>query len=131
MPGRPLQPPGWPRPRGYSHGMVARGEVIAVAGQIGWDERGVLVGAGFAEQLGQALANVAAVVREAGASPEDIVSLTIYVTDRREYVASLQAVGEAYRKVMGRHYPATALVEVAGLLEPGAKVEIQALAVKP
>ncbi len=131
MPGRTLQPPGWPRPRGYANGMAARGEVIAVAGQVGWDERGVLVGPEFAPQFERALANVTAVVREAGAAPEDIVSLTIYVTDRTEYIASLAAVGEAYRRVVGRHYPAMALVEVAGLLEPGAKVEIQALAVKP
>jgi enamine deaminase RidA (YjgF/YER057c/UK114 family) len=111
--------------------MAARGEVIAVAGQIGWDERGVVVGPDFAQQLERALANVVAIVREAGAAPEDIVSLTIYVIDKKEYVASLGAVGEAYRRVMGRHYPAMALVEVSGLLEPSAKVEIQALAVKP
>jgi enamine deaminase RidA (YjgF/YER057c/UK114 family) len=131
MPGRTLQPPGWPRPRGYSNGMAARGEIVAVAGQVGWDERGALVGPGFVDQLERALANVVAVAAAGGAAPADIVSLTIYVTDRREYMASLAAAGEAYRKIMGRHYPAMALVEVAGLLEPGAKVEIQALAVVP
>ena len=131
MGGRAVQPPGWPRPHGYSNGMAARGEIIAVAGQIGWDERGVLAGPGFAEQFERALANVAAVVRAAGAEMSDLVSLTIYVIDRVEYAGALKQIGAAYRKIMGEHYPAMALIQVAGLLEPGAKVEIQGLAVRP
>jgi enamine deaminase RidA (YjgF/YER057c/UK114 family) len=126
-----VNPPGWRQPRGYSNGMRARGEVLAVAGQIAWNGSGELVGPGFAQQFEQALANVVEVVRSAGGRPEDLVSLTIYVTDRAEYVAALAAVGEAYRRVMGRHYPAMALVMVAGLLDAAARVEIQGLAVLP
>jgi enamine deaminase RidA (YjgF/YER057c/UK114 family) len=128
---RPVEPPGWIKPRGYSHGMGARGEVVAIAGQIAWNLRGELVGESFVEQFEQALANVVEVVRAAGGLPEHLVSLTIYVTDRAEYLAALAEVGQAYRRVMGRHYPAMALVMVAGLLDPAAKVEIQGLAVLP
>jgi enamine deaminase RidA (YjgF/YER057c/UK114 family) len=109
--------------------MRARGEFLAVAGQIAWDAQARLVPGGFAAQFEQALANVVAVVRAAGGAPEDLVSLTVYVTDRAEYVGEIKAVGEAYRRVMGKHFPAMALVQVAGLLEVGAKVEIQGLAV--
>jgi enamine deaminase RidA (YjgF/YER057c/UK114 family) len=126
-----VQPEGWPRPRGYSNGVRARGETLAVAGQIGWDATQRLVDGGFAAQFEQALANVVAVVRAAGGAPEHLVSLTVYVTDRAAYVAAAPALGEVYRRVMGRHYPAMALVVVAGLLEPGALVEIQGLAVLP
>jgi len=128
---QPVQPPGWPKPRGYSNGMRARGEVVAIAGQIGWNERGELVSDVFAEQFERAMANVVAVVKAAGGKAEDLASLTIYVTDRTEYLGALSEVGEAYRRVVGRHYPAMALVMVAGLLDPGAKVEIQGLAVLP
>ena len=125
-----IEVPGWPRPRGYANGMRATGELLAVAGQIGWDERGVLR-EGFVPQLEQALTNVVTVVRAAGGTPKDLISLTIYVTDRVEYSTALAEVGAAYRRVMGAHYPAMALVMVAGLLEPAAKVEIQGLAVLP
>jgi len=108
--------------------MAGRGELLAVAGQIGWDEREVIVSGDFAPQFQQALKNVVAVVEAAGGRPSDIISLTLYVTDKREYISAIQEVGAAYRASIGRHYPAMALVEVAGLLEPGAKVEIQALA---
>jgi enamine deaminase RidA (YjgF/YER057c/UK114 family) len=128
---RAILPEGWPRPRGYSNGMAARGELLAIAGQIGWDERERLVSDEFAPQFRQALGNVLAVVAAAGGRPEDVISLTVYVTDRREYIADLGAVGAAYRALMGRHFPAMALVEVAALLEPRAKVEIQGLAVLP
>lgn len=131
MAGIPVQPEGWLRPRGYSNGMMASGRLLAVAGQIAWDSHGRIVGDAFAWQFEQALANVATIVRAAGGDPTHIISLTVYVTDKMEYVAALGAVGESYRKVMGKHYPAMALVEVAGLLEPQAKVEIQALAVLP
>ena len=128
---RAIRPEGWPRPKGYSNGMAARGEVLAIAGMIGWDERERLVSSEFGPQFRQALANVLAVVAAAGGRPEDLVSLTVYVTDKQEYLADLGAVGAAYRALMGRHYPAMALVQVADLLEPGAKVEIQGLAVLP
>ncbi|HXO20632.1 MAG TPA: RidA family protein [Thermoanaerobaculia bacterium] len=120
-------------PRGYSHGMLAPagGRLLFVAGQIAWDRDGRLVAGDFAGQFGRALENVVAVVRAAGGGPEHLARLTLYVTDRRDYQASLPAVGEAYRRVMGSHYPAMALLEVQGLLEPGAKVEIEATAVLP
>jgi enamine deaminase RidA (YjgF/YER057c/UK114 family) len=111
--------------------MRARGEILAVAGQIAWDEKQRIVGDGFAAQFEQALRNVVAVVEAAGGSAADLISLTIYVVDRVEYVAALREVGEAYRRVAGKHYPAMALVQVAALLEPNAKVEIQGLAVLP
>ena len=128
MPGVPIAPPGWAKPRGYSNGMRARGELVAVAGQIGWDEAGHLVGDTFAAQFERALENVVTVVMAAGGQATDLIALTIYVTDCKEYEANLREVGEAYRRVVGKHFPAMALVEVAGLLEPGAKVEIQGLA---
>ena len=130
---RAVEPPGFPPARGYSHGLLAPagGRLLFVAGQIGWDAEGKLVGDTFLVQFARALANVAAVVRAAGGVPEHLARLTVYVTDRREYLADLAAVGEAYRAVMGRHYPAMALVEVSGLLEPGAKVEIEGTAVLP
>jgi enamine deaminase RidA (YjgF/YER057c/UK114 family) len=127
-----IEPEGWAKPRGYSNGMRARGELVAIAGQIGWDAQARLVGDGdFVKQFEQALANVVAIVRAAGGAPEDLVSLTIYVTDRAEYLARLADVGAAYRRVVGKHYPTMALLVVAGLLEVGAKVEIQGLAVLP
>ena len=130
-PARSILPPGWPRPRGYSNGMAARGELLAVAGMIGWDTQERLVSAEFVPQFRQALENVLAVVRAAGGGPEHVLSLTIYVTDKREYAGALTEVGQAYRAVLGRHFPAMALVEVAALLEDAAKVEIQALAALP
>jgi enamine deaminase RidA (YjgF/YER057c/UK114 family) len=129
--GTPVEPDGWPRPRGYANGMRARGEVIAVAGQIGWDAAQRLVPGGFAAQFEQALANVVAVVRAGGAEPEALVSLTIFITDRAAYLGALGEIGQAYRRIVGKHYPAMACIVVAGLLEPAAMVEIQALAVVP
>jgi enamine deaminase RidA (YjgF/YER057c/UK114 family) len=119
------------RPRGYSHGLLAPagGRVLLVAGQIGWDGDQRLVGPGFVEQFERALANVLAVVRQAGGAAEHVGRLTIFVVDRQEYLQALEPVGEAYRRVLGRHYPAMSLVEVAALLEPGARVEIEATAV--
>lgn len=128
---RAILPEGWQRPRGYSNGMAARGELLAIAGMVGWDAREQFVSDGFAEQFHQALANVVAVVAAAGGRPEHVISLTVYVTDKREYVAERAAVGAAWRALMGRHFPTMALVEVSGLLEPAAKVEIQGLAVLP
>lgn len=128
---RTILPPGWKRPRGYANGMAARGELLAIAGQIGWDEGERLVSDGFAGQFRQALQNVVAVVVAAGGRAEHLISITIYVVDKREYEGAIQDVGAAWREVIGRHYPAMALVEVQGLLEPGARVEIQGLAVLP
>jgi enamine deaminase RidA (YjgF/YER057c/UK114 family) len=124
-----LQPPGWPRPKGYSCGVAASGTTVFVSGQIGWDEHGRFPAADIAGQTGQALRNVVAVLAEAGARPEHVTRLTWYVTDKREYLAAQRAIGEAYRAVMGRHYPAMSVVEVSALLEDAAKVEIEATAV--
>jgi enamine deaminase RidA (YjgF/YER057c/UK114 family) len=129
--GIPVQPPGWPRARGFANGMRARGELLAVAGQVGWDAEQRVVPGGLGPQFEQALANVLAVVRTAGGVPEHVISLTIYVTDKAAYLAEQADLGARYRLLLGSHYPATALVEVAGLLEPEALVEIQALAVLP
>ncbi len=131
--GRPINPEALGAPRGYSNGVLfpSGGRILFVAGQIGWNSGQHLVGDGFVEQFAQALENVMTVVREAGGVPESIGRLTIYVVDREPYVAALGAVGEAYRAVLGRHYPAMSLVEVAALLEPGALVEIEATAVLP
>ncbi len=128
---RALQPPGWPRPRGYANGIEASGRLVFTAGQIGWDETGALAAPGLAGQVRQTLANVVAVLAEAGAGPEHVVRLTWYVTSREEYLGSLQEIGAAYREVMGRHFPAMAVVVVAGLVEAEAKVEIEATAVVP
>lgn len=128
-----VEPDGWAKPKGYANGVLVRGaqELVFVAGQIAWDAQQRLVGAGdFAAQFRQALANVAAVVRAAGAEPRHLVRLTIYVTDKRLYAASLREVGAAYREVLGRHFPAMALVQVADLLEDGALVEIEATAAR-
>jgi enamine deaminase RidA (YjgF/YER057c/UK114 family) len=109
----------------------AGGRLLCVAGQIAWDGEPRLVADDFAGQFAQALSNVVAVVEAAGGGPQHLASLTIYVTDKTEYIAALPAVGAAYRERMGKHFPAMALVEIQGLLEPGAKVEIQALAILP
>jgi enamine deaminase RidA (YjgF/YER057c/UK114 family) len=126
-----LQPPGWPRPRGYSNGIAAEGRLVFVAGQIGWDETGAFAAADLAGQVRQALHNVVAVLAEAGAGPEHVARMTWYVTDRDAYVADAAALGAAYRAVMGRHFPAMSVVQVGALVEPQAKVEIEATAVVP
>ena len=126
---RTLQPPGWDQPSGYANGIEARGRMVFVAGQIGWDAQRKLVPGGFVAQAAQALANVVAVLREAGARPEHVVRLTWYVTSRAEYLDSLKAIGAAYRAVMGRHFPVMAVVEVTALMEGSAKVEIETTAV--
>ena len=127
----PLQPPGWPRPRGYSNGVAADGRLVFVAGQIGWDATGSFPAADMAGQVRQALLNVVAVLAEAGAGPEHIARMTWYVTDRDAYVADPAGIGAAYRDVIGRHFPAMSVVEVSRLVEPDAKVEIEVTAVVP
>ncbi len=124
-----VNPESWARPRGYNNGVVAEGRILCVAGQIGWNEHCEFESDDFAMQAAQALRNVIAVLRTAGATPADVVRMTWYVTDKREYLAASQALGTAYKQVMGTHYPAMTLVVVAGLLEDRAKVEIEATAV--
>ncbi len=126
-----LQPPNWVQPRGYANGILAEGRVVFVAGQIGWNGDCVFETDDFAAQVRQALANVVAVLAEAGGTPGDIARMTWYLTDKREYRAALREVGRAYRDVIGAHYPAMTLVQVAALLEDRAKVEIEATAVLP
>ena len=126
-----VQPLGWARPKGYSNGVVAKGRMVFVAGQIGWDPASLKpkLGKTFAAQFDQALSNALAVVREAGGRPEDLARVTIYVSDKKEYLAAVKQVGQAWRKRVGHHYPAMTLVEVSSLLEKGAKVEIECTAV--
>jgi enamine deaminase RidA (YjgF/YER057c/UK114 family) len=128
---RILQPPGWPRPRGYANGVAAEGRLVFVAGQIGWDATQTIVSDDLVDQLRQTLANTLAVLREAGAGPEHVARMTWYVTDKREYLARARELGATYRALMGRHYPAMAVVEVKALLEDRAKVEIETTAVVP
>ena len=125
---RTLHPKGWKPASGYANGIVASGQTIFVGGQIGWNADQVFESDDFVEQTRRALQNVVEVLAEAGAGPEHIVRLTWYVTDRREYGARRKEIGEAYRKVIGRHYPTMTLVEVRGLVEERAKVEIEATA---
>jgi enamine deaminase RidA (YjgF/YER057c/UK114 family) len=126
-----LQPKGWAPPKGYANGIAVTGRTIFVAGQIGWTEKAELVSGDFAAQVERALANIVAVLAEAGAEPRHIVRLNWYVTDKPEYVARQREIGEAYRRVIGRHFPAMTLLVVKDLLEEGAKVEIEATAVLP
>jgi enamine deaminase RidA (YjgF/YER057c/UK114 family) len=126
-----VEPPGWTPPRGYANGVSAQGRLVFVAGQIGWNGAQHFESDDFVAQAAQALANIAAVLRAAGARPEHIVRLTWYVVDKREYLASLPALAAPYRAVMGRHYPAMTAVEVRALIEDRARVEIEATAVVP
>ena len=126
-----LHPPGWPRPRGYANGVAAEGRLVFVAGQIGWDANGTIASDDLVEQVRQALENTLAVLREGGAGPQHVARMTWYVTDKREYLARTRDLGEAYRALMGRHYPAMAVVEVKALIEDRAKVEIETTAVVP
>ena len=126
-----LQPPGWVRPRGYANGVAARGTTVYVSGMIGWDGQGVFHTDDFAGQTRQALQNIVEVLAEAGARPEHIVRMTWYVLDKREYVAAWPDIGQAYREIMGAHYPAMTAVQVAGLVEDRARVEIEVTAVVP
>ena len=124
-----LQPAGWARARGYANGVAAEGRQVFVSGQIGWDAEQRIVSGDFAAQARQALANIVAVLATAGARPEHLVRLTWFVTSRDEYNAALSEIGAAYREIIGKHYPAMSVVIVADLLEPRAKVEIEATAV--
>ena len=128
---RVLQPPGWPRPRGYANGIMAEGRLVFVAGQIGWDATGAVVSDDLVRQFEKTLENTLAVLREAGAGPENVARMTWYITDRREYLARARELGEVYRMLMGTHSPAMAVVEVKGLIDDRAKVEIETTAVVP
>src|SRR2546422_11578489 len=123
-----INPDSLARPRGYSHGMKGQGELVFVAGQIGWNREGRMVSADLVEQFAQALDNVLDVVWHAGGEPESVARLVLYVTDKNENRRQAKALGEAYRKRMGRHYPAMVVVEVKSLLEDDAQVEIEATA---
>jgi enamine deaminase RidA (YjgF/YER057c/UK114 family) len=127
-----LQPDGWPRPSGYSNGVLAQGRQVFIAGQVGWNPRsGKFESAQLVDQVAQALRNVLAVLAEANGRPEHIARLTWYLTSRTEYVAHLKEIGAAYRDVMGKHFPAMTAVAVTALVEAQAKVEIEATAVIP
>ncbi|TAK46256.1 MAG: RidA family protein [Betaproteobacteria bacterium] len=127
-----LQPPGWARPRGYSNGIAVRGgRTVYVAGQVGWTAEGNFAEKSFGGQFRQALANILAVLAEAGGRPEHIVRMTWYVVDRGEYFRALGEIGTAYRELIGRHYPVMTVVEVRGLVDAEARLEIEATAVIP
>jgi enamine deaminase RidA (YjgF/YER057c/UK114 family) len=128
MPTVPINPDSLARPVGFSHGMRGSGELLFVAGQIGWDRQGRMVSADLVEQFARALANVLEVVAAAGGTPASVARLVLYVTDKSEYRSLRKPIGAAYRERMGTHYPAMTLVEVSALLEDDAKVEIEAVA---
>ncbi|GAO38900.1 hypothetical protein SCH01S_21_00870 [Sphingomonas changbaiensis NBRC 104936] len=126
-----LQPSGWPRPKGYANGIAASGRMVFTAGVIGWNANEEFEHADLAGQFRQALLNTRAILTEGGAEPTDIVRMTCYVTDKREYLASRAAIGEAWREVLGKVFPCMAVVEVSGLVEDAARVEIETTAVVP
>ncbi|WP_407165346.1 RidA family protein [Bradyrhizobium sp. ORS 111] len=126
-----LQPDGWAKPIGYANGMAARGKQIFIAGQIGWNGQCVFESDDLVAQIGQTLRNIVAIAAAGGAGPEHIVSMTWFLLDRKEYSARLKEIGVVYRDVMGRRFPAMTAIQVAGLIEDRAKVEIQAIAVVP
>lgn len=127
-----LQPPEWDRPKGYANGIVARGAQVFVSGQIGWNPKtSAFESDAFADQFRQALSNVVDVVTAAGGKPEHICRLTWYITDKQKYLAAIKGVGEAYRDIMGRHYPAMAVIGISALVEDRALIEIEADAVIP
>ena len=126
-----LQPPGWARPKGFSNGIVAVGKLVFIAGQVGFNSQGLFEEKTFQGQFRQILKNILAVLAEAGGKQEHIVRMTWYVLDKHEYLGALKEVGTAYRELIGRHYPVMAVVQVSGLIEPEARLEIEATAVVP
>jgi enamine deaminase RidA (YjgF/YER057c/UK114 family) len=126
-----ILPTGWPRPKGYSNGVIASGRTLFIAGMVGWDAQGVFHSDDFVIQVKQALRNVADVLREAGGMPENIVRMTWYVTDKREYLAAAKEIGVAFREIIGAYNMAMTAVEVTALMEDRAKVEIEVTAVLP
>ena len=128
---RVLQPPHWPRPRGYSNGVAAKGSMVFVSGIVGWNAQGEFASHDFVAQVRQALLNIVEILAQAQAKPEHIARMTWYVLDKDEYMASAKEMGAAYREIIGRHYPAMTVVEVSGLVEANARVEIEVTAVVP
>ena len=126
-----IQPDGWPRPRGYSNGIIAEGKTLYVGGQIGWDEHEQFQSDDFAEQVRKTLENTVAILEAGGAKPEHITRMTWYITNKQEYLGALKAVGQAYRDTIGRHFPVMAMLQVVALMEDRAKVEIETTAVIP
>ena len=126
-----LQPEGWAKPIGYSNGVAARGRQVYVGGQIGWNGQCQFETDDFVEQVRQTLKNVVAVLAAAGAGPEHVTTMTWYFTDKAEYLANLKGIGQAYREIMGKNFPAMAAMQVTALIEDRAKIEIQAIAVVP
>ena len=127
-----LQPPGWSKPKGYANGIAVKGgTTVFIAGQVAFDSKNVIREVTFAGQFRQTLHNTLAVLAEAGGRPEHIVRMTWYVLDKREYLGAIKEVGAAYRELIGRHYPAMAVVQVGALMEEGAKLEIETTAVIP
>ncbi|HYD82140.1 MAG TPA: RidA family protein [Paucimonas sp.] len=126
-----LQPPGWARPRGYANGIAAKGRMVFVSGMVGWDAQCRFQTSDFAGQVRQTLRNIVEVLKEADAKPEHIVRMTWYVVDKHEYVGAYREIGEAYRDIIGRHFPAMTAVQVSALIEDQARVEIEVTAVVP
>ena len=126
-----LQPPGWAKPRGYSNGVAAKGTLVFIAGQIGWNEAGRFEAKDFVGQVRQALTNIVAVLKEAGGKPEHIVRMTWYVTDKREYIGAYKQIGPVFREIIGSYNATMSAIEVSALMEDEAKVEIEATAVLP
>jgi enamine deaminase RidA (YjgF/YER057c/UK114 family) len=126
-----LQPAPWPRPKGFSHGIAARGRTLFIAGQVGWNSDGRFVSDALADQVKLALENILTILAEAGAGPEHVTRMVWYVTSREEYYAQIKDIGANYRAVMGKHFPAMSVVQVVALMEPAAKVEIEATGVVP
>jgi enamine deaminase RidA (YjgF/YER057c/UK114 family) len=126
-----LQPAGWAKPKGYANGVAAEGRFVFIGGQIGWNGQSQFETDDLVGQVRQTLQNVVDVLAEAGARPEHVTSMTWYLTDKKDYLGNLEGIGRAYREVMGRHFPAMAVVQVTALVEDRAKVEIQAMAVVP
>jgi len=126
-----LQPPNWPRPKGYANGVAARGSLVFLSGIVGWNAQGEFAASDFTSQVRQALLNIVEILKEAKARPEHIARMTWYVLDKDEYMAAAREMGAAYREIIGRHYPAMTVVEVSGLVEPNARVEIEVTAVVP
>jgi enamine deaminase RidA (YjgF/YER057c/UK114 family) len=124
-----LQPRGWKRPKGYANGVKASGQMVFVAGQVGWDANEVMATGGFVAQAEQALKNIVAILAEAGGAPADLVRLTWFVVEKREHLDQRSELGKAYQRVIGNHFPAMSVVEVKGLIEEGAKLEIEATAI--
>jgi enamine deaminase RidA (YjgF/YER057c/UK114 family) len=126
-----LQPPSWARPKGYANGVMAKGCAVFLSGIVGWNQHSQFETGDFAAQVRQALRNIVEILAQADARPEHIARMTWYVVDRQEYLNSTREIGEAYRDIIGRHYPAMTVVEVSGLVEPEARVEIEVTAVVP